>query len=96
MKPRILSAAFGDGYEQRTLDGINNELESWQVTIHSTGEVGWASDIEAFLRTQAGVTAFQWTTKYGRTALFVCKSWDRAPVSPGTTTITATFDEVPA
>lgn len=96
MKPRILAAAFGDGYEQRVLDGINNELESWQITAHSTGEIAGASAVETFLRTQAGVTVFQWTTKFGRTALFICKTWDRTPVAPGVTTITAMFEERPA
>ena len=96
MKPRVLSAKFGDGYEQRTLDGINNELEIWQVTAYSLDEVAGASALEAFLRTQAGVTAFQWTTKFGRTALFVCKEWTRARTGPTTSTITAKFEEVPA
>ena len=96
MKPRVLSAKFGDGYEQRALDGINNELEGWSIQVHSINESAWASAIEAFLRAQAGVTAFQWTTKFGRTALFVCRDWKRVPVAPGMTTITAMFEEVAA
>ena len=96
MKPRVLSAQFGDGYEQRTLDGINNELEAWQVTIPSYNEVSGASAAEAFLRTQAGVTAFSWTTKFGRTALFVCREWTRSPTGPTSSNITAKFEEVPA
>lgn len=96
LKPRVLSAKFGDGYEQRVADGINSALESWAITVNSISEVAGASAIEAFLRTQAGVTAFQWTTRYGRTALFVCREWRRSQTGPTSSQISATFEEVPA
>lgn len=94
IKPRVLSVKYGDGYEQRTADGINYELENWSVTVHSTGESGGVSAVESFLRTQAGVTAFQWATPHGRTALFVCRNWRREVLGPGTSRITGTFEEV--
>lgn len=96
VKPRVLSAKFGDGYEQRVADGINSTLETWSVTVNSIAEVAGASAIEAFLRTQAGVTAFQWTTRYGRTALFVCREWRRSQTGPTSSQISATFEEVAA
>lgn len=96
MKPRVLAAKFGDGYEQRTLDGINNKLETWQIQARGLKDATEAATMEAFLRTQAGVTPFTWVTPYGRTALFVCKDWARTPVYSGISNITAKFDEVPA
>ena len=96
IKPRVLSAKYGDGYEQRVLDGINTDLENWSVTIITSGEVGGVSPVEAFLRTQNGVTAFQWTTKFGLTGLFICRAWPRELIGPGSSKIATLFEQVAA
>ena len=31
--PRVLTAKFGDGYEQRAVDGINNLAETYTLTF---------------------------------------------------------------
>ena len=33
--PRVLSVQFGDGYEMRVRDGINNTPRSWGLTFNN-------------------------------------------------------------
>jgi len=58
--PRVRSAKFGDGYEQRRVDGINNIKETYNVTFNNR-TVSEADDIIAFFDTKAGVTSFDFT-----------------------------------
>jgi phage-related protein len=96
MSPAILEAKFGDGYRQRAGNGINTMLEVWSIQANALKDATEAAPMEAFLRAQAGVTAFQWATPFGRTALFVCKKWRRVQTSFGMSNISGTFEEVPA
>ena len=57
-KPRILSAAYGDGYEQRVAAGINNIPESWSLSWNNRTKAD-SNKIVKFLEDQAGVTAFE-------------------------------------
>ena len=57
--PRVLKAAYGDGYEQRVAAGINNLPESWSLTWN-TRSLNNANKIIKFLEDQGGVTAFDW------------------------------------
>lgn len=61
-KPRTLMAKFGDGYEQRIVDGINNLQETYTVTFR-TREPSEIDDIVAFFDSGAGVTPFDYTIK---------------------------------
>ena len=58
--PRVRRQAFGDGYEQRLVEGINNTVESFQVSFVNKPKAD-ADDIAAFFEAQAGVTAFDFT-----------------------------------
>ena len=58
--PRVRVQQFGDGYEQRAVEGINNINESYTVMFQNR-ERAEADDIIAFFDTQAGVTAFGFT-----------------------------------
>jgi phage-related protein len=58
-QPRVLVAAYGDGYEQRVAAGINNLPESWSLTWKNRTSAE-ANKIVDFLETQGGVTAFDW------------------------------------
>jgi len=58
--PRIRTAKFGDGYEQRIVDGINNLEESYTLNF-ATRPKADIDDIVAFLDTKAGVTKFTLT-----------------------------------
>ena len=57
--PRILSAKYGDGYEQRIAAGINNLPESWSLSWNSRTNAQ-ANKIIKFLEDQAGVSSFDW------------------------------------
>lgn len=94
-KPRTLAIKFGDGYEQRAADGLNPDLQSWQLTFDPI-PVADADTIEAFFETNAtAVTPFTWTPpRAAASSLFLCRTWTRKIVSPTTDSITATFEEV--
>jgi len=76
-EPRVKVAKFGDGYEQRVADGINNDPDSW--TISFTQRSG--ADIQAlydFMKARGGVEAFDWVPRGEVTARkFVCRKWTR-------------------
>ena len=94
-EPRVLAVAFGDGYEQRTADGINADMKTWQLSfsVRSNSEI---VAIDAFLAAEAGVTAFDWTDPDGHAGKWVCKKWSRRAGVANVQSVTATFREVPA
>ena len=59
-KPRVLRVQFGDGYEQRVAEGINNINESYAVTLNNRPKAE-IDDVVAFLDSLNGVTAFNFT-----------------------------------
>ena len=59
-RPRILLQTFGDGYEQRAVDGINVLREEFSLTF-SNREKAEIDDIAAFLDDKKGVTKFTLT-----------------------------------
>lgn len=93
-QPRVRAVKFGDGYQQRSTDGINTDAGTWNLTFsgRSTGE---ASAITTFLGARGGVENFDWTP-YGELAAIkvVCPKWARQPQSYGVWTVTATFSQV--
>ena len=56
-KPRIHIAKFGDGYEQRLVDGINSIEESFSIGFESRDRQE-IDDIVAFFETKQGAIAF--------------------------------------
>ena len=58
--PRVLTAKFGDGYEQRAVDGINNLNETYNLTF-KTRLKAEIDDIVAFLDSKQNVTKFTLT-----------------------------------
>lgn len=94
VKPRVIWNEFGDGYSQRTADGINNTGAEWRV--------GWQgriiSDIdtlEAFFEARGGHEEFDWTPeREGSSKKFVCREWTRTFVANGNDSIRATLVEV--
>ena len=94
ISPRVRVIKFGDGYEQRIQDGINNDLRSYNVTF-----IGLFDDItliDEFLTRQGAVRAFKWGEPHThKTITVVCRSWSSTS-NGAAKTITATFDEVVA
>jgi phage-related protein len=59
-KPRVLYARFGDGYEQRMANGINNLDETYNITF-VTRPKAEIDDIAALFDSKKAVTAFNFT-----------------------------------
>lgn len=93
-KPRVREARFGDGYSQRTPDGINTGTDTWSLTfaVRTDSE---AAAILDFLATRGGYEAFDWTPPGEGTAIrVVCREWNRAFDQTNKNTVTATFARV--
>ena len=58
--PRVRIQKFGDGYEQRLAEGINNIVNNFTITLVNRAKAE-ADDIIAFFEAKAGVTAFEFT-----------------------------------
>ncbi|WP_213778879.1 phage tail protein [Caballeronia sp. dw_276] len=87
----VRKAQFGDGYEQKVADGINNRRSSFNLQF--VNDAATISAILAFLDAHAGATAFLWTPLLRQELLFTCETYSE-PVKNGTVyTITATFDQ---
>lgn len=94
-EPRILSNKFGDGYEQRISDGINAQLDKWQLNFDVRDPTETA-DIRDFFKTHKGVTPFDWTPPLGSSGKYVCKVWSINFSTALSYEIAATFEQVPA
>jgi phage-related protein len=87
----VLTAKFGDGYEQTAADGINNVAQSWPLTF--TGYRADLLPIMAFLDACAGWQSFSWTPPGGVQGLYKCPTYDFKPGGRGVWQITATFKQ---
>lgn len=92
-KPRIRTAQFGDGYQQRVADGINTSPEEWTLTF-SARVASEANEILQFLEARGGIESFWWTSPRETVGRFICPEWTHAPNNHYTHTITATFRQV--
>lgn len=94
VSPRAKVIKFGDGYEQRIKDGINNDLRSYSVSfVGLTEEINL---IEDFLTRHNAVKSFLWREpNRHRLVTVVCRSWNPTP-NGAAKTISATFEEVVA
>lgn len=80
---RVLVANFGDGYRQRTGDGINNIGSAaplvWDVLTQEQAE-----EIDTFLTEQAGWQAFSYRLPWKSSSeLWSCKNWTVTPIGGG-------------
>ena len=94
-KPKMRMTQFGDGYEQRTTFGLNQNPKEWSLTWRNITEAN-ADTIEAFLDARAADGAsFDWTPPDTATSYkWVCQQWDKTIPYTGRATITATFRQV--
>lgn len=97
-KPRVLRASFGDGYELRAADGINNINETFSVTFNNREDTE-IDDIVALFEYYKGVTAFNYTypdtNNGGETTIkVVCDDFTQTYVRDGYGAVTASFRKV--
>lgn len=94
VEPKVKTIKFGDGYEQRIKDGINNNLRSYSVTLKLARDEAYL--IDEFLSRHGGVKVFLWREPNTHRLIKVkCGSWS-LNVTNFVTTITTTFEEVVA
>ena len=77
--PKVHTITFGDGYEQRLADGINNLVQGMNVSF-TTRPKAEIDDLVAFFESLGGVTKFRMTiddTNGNETVKVVCKSWNQ-------------------
>ena len=94
-EPRIRSARFGDGYEQRAASGINADLATWNLSFSGRSD-SEASAILAFLVARGGHESFDWTPPGGSATKWICRKWSRRFTGGTAVGITADFEQVPA
>lgn len=90
-EPLVTVTKFGDGYELRVPDGINNNPQKWSLEfVRSSANY---PDVLAFIQARNGSQSFYWTTPFGETKIFVCRSW-RVSRKQGHHVITLDFEQV--
>lgn len=92
-KPRVTRVQFGDGYEQRIREGINNQLSEHSVKF-SLLDLTTYNEIINFFESHGGVTAFDWAPHGQATGKYVCDEWTSKFAFKGE--ISATFRRVMA
>jgi phage-related protein len=93
VQARIRTAQFGDGYQQRSPDGLNPVVQTWSLSFDDCDN-DVATTLIAFLRANIGL-AFDWTPKWGTTPIKVtCGQWSRAIASEYSCNIRAEFKQV--
>lgn len=94
LRPRVTAIKFGDGYEQRVAQGLNTQLEIWNLNFANRSQVD-ADAIDAFLRARGGVESFDWTPPDAAASKkFVCREWTRVIQKANLYSISATFEQV--
>lgn len=90
--PRVKTANFGDGYQQRIADGINTQPQQWSLSFQlSKSDI---DAIDAFLTVRNGVSSFTWTPSGLSEVKVICRDWSRSIISPNVGTLSAKFEQV--
>ena len=74
-QPRIRETKFGDGYSQRSLDGLNYMNQSWDLTFANRIFTD-IYNMQSFLETKAGVVAFTFTPPGESEVKVICRDWN--------------------
>ena len=89
----ILEVRFGDGVTQRRprFGGAVPRRE-WHLffDLLTTRQI---AEIDRFLESHGGVTAFLWTPPHGRPGTYLCAAWQVTPAGPGLAGLSAVFTE---
>ena len=94
--PKVHTLTFGDGYEQRIADGINNLGQSMSVSF-ATRPKAEIDDLVAFFESLGGVSKFRMTiddTNGSETIKVVCRTWNQTWNYDDFYSLSATFERV--
>lgn len=94
IEPKTLPSDFGDGYSQRSADGLNHMSEMW--TLSWTGRtVSEIDTLEDFFEARGGYEHFTWTPlRDTETKKYVCRKWNRTYLAPDNDNLSADITEV--
>ncbi|MBN9600834.1 MAG: phage tail protein [Afipia sp.] len=93
VRPRVNEATFGDGYSQRSGDGLNANPRTFQAQW-SMLEDGQADAIEAFFETHTK-TAFLWTVPLEIVQRkWIAVDWSRGYLGADLVSLSANLKEV--
>lgn len=97
IEPKVKTTKFGDGYEQRNPEGINNILLSLDLTFNGLNESENAA-ICHFLHSRAGSDYFLFTPPkpFNTLKRFKCAKWSQTLEFFGNYSVKALFEEVSA
>ena len=90
--PKSRITQFGDGYQQRTQFGLNQDPKVFNLTFN-VSETD-SDTIEAFLDARGATESFDYTPENDTARKFVCESWSKTIPYLNRATIQATFREV--
>lgn len=74
-QPRVRETRFGDGYSQRSQDGINYMNESYDLQF-SNRSFTTLSAMKTFLEGKGGVVAFTFAPPGEAEIKVICKDWN--------------------
>lgn len=94
VKPKILEAKFGDGYEQAIFDGINAKPRMYSLLFNNLDSIDGDAIEAFFVDNNTAIIPFDWTPPSGAIGRFKCKEHSRVFVSGLTSNITCNFEEV--
>lgn len=93
IKFNVRKAKFGDGYEQRVGDGINNKQQSWPLVFE--GNEATLAPIKNFIDRHGGVRSFHWTPPGSdKAGVYVVEGYSYVSVGGGLYSLSADFIEV--
>jgi phage-related protein len=98
-KPKILLASFGDGYEHRLADGINNTPQVFSLSFANRPKAE-IDDIVNFFESKGAVTSFDYVVSDSnsggneRTIRVVCSNWSQTWSYDNFYSLTAQFRRV--
>lgn len=93
-QPRVRAVTFGDGYQQRQADGINNLPQVWSLQWQNRDNTE-TNAIKSFLALRAGVEAFDWTPPNEDTAIrVICSEWQVTTVRYNLNNVSASFTQI--
>jgi phage-related protein len=72
-EPSVTTTKFGDGYELRNANGINNDPQKWTLQFSTSNKD--AQDALDFIRQRNAVESFYWTNPLQETGVYVCRKW---------------------
>ena len=94
VKPRFLRANLGDGYDQRSGDGIQTIKEEWDVVFEALDTTA-ANVLVEFFEDLQGYQAFTWIPfRQTEEKKFICDEWSESFYGRSLTTISAHFIQV--